>query len=110
MPLELRPVDGAREIVRIPADFVVVGSSYDFDLEVVATEAHSIALLAAEVANYLEVSTGGGFTAVPDDVESGFDLGAFSAAERKAITLRLTVPGGTPLRTKSIEILLGIGV
>lgn len=108
--LELRPVDGAREIVRIPADFVVVGSSYDFELEVVATEAHPTALLAAEVANYLEVSTGGGFSAVPDDVESGFDLGAFSEGQRKAITLRLTVPGGTPLRSKAIEIQLGMGV
>ncbi len=108
--LELRAVDGAREIIRIPADFVVVGSSYDFDLEVVATEAHSIALLAAEIANYLEIDAGGGFFAVPDDVESGFDLGAFSADERKAITLRLTVPGGTPLREQPIEILLGMGV
>jgi len=108
--LELRPVDGAREIIRIPAEFVIVGSSYDFDLEVVATEAHSTAQFAAEIANYLEIDAGGGFFAVPDDVQSGFDLGAFSAAERKAITLRLTVPGGTPLRKKSIEILLGMGV
>jgi len=108
--LELRPVNGAREIVRIPADFVVVGNSYDFELEVVATEAHSIALLAAEIENYLEVNAGVSWEDVPDDVESGFDLGAFSAGERKAITLRLTVPGGTPLRTRSIEILLGMGV
>jgi len=108
--LELRAPDAAREIVRIPADFVVVGSSYDFALEVVATEAHTTALLAAEIANYLEVSTGGAFSAVPDDVENGFDLGSFSAGQRKSITLRLTVPGGTPLRTKSVEILLGMGV
>ena len=108
--LELRPVDGAREIIRIAADFVVVGSSYDFELEVVATEAHSTALLAAEVAGYLEVHAGVSWEDVPDDVENGFDLGSFSAGERKAITFRLTVPGGTPLRDKSIEILLGTGV
>lgn len=107
--LELRAVDGAREIIRIPADFVVVGSSYDFDLEVVATEAHSTAQFAAQFANYLEIDAGGGFSAVPDDVQSGFDLGAFSAEQRKAITLRLTVPSG-PLREKAIGILLGIGV
>ena len=108
--LELRAHDAAREIVRIPADFVVVGSSYDFELDVVATEAHSTALLAAEIAGYLQVSTGGAFSAVPDDVENGYDLGAFSAGQKKTITLRLTVPGGTPLRSKSIEILLGTGV
>ncbi len=107
--LELRAVDAAREIVRIPADFVLVGSSYDFPLEVVATEAHLTALLAAELAGYVEVSTGGGFSAVPDDVVNGFDLGTFTAGQRKAITLRLIIPG-TPLRTRSIEIHLGTGV
>lgn len=108
--LELRPVDGAREIIRIPADFVVPGRSYDFELEVVATEAHSTAQFAAEIADYLKIDIGGGFSAVPDDVQNGFDLGPFSAAERKPITLRLTVPEVTPPREKAIGILLGIGV
>ena len=110
MSLELRAPDGAIELRRIPADFVVVGNSYDFDVEIVATEAHAIALLAAEIAGYVEVSTGGGFSAVPDDVQNGFDLGSFTAGQRKAITLRLTVPGGTSLRKRSIEIPLGTGV
>lgn len=107
--LELRAVDAAREIVRIPADFAGLGKSYDFPLEVVATKAHSTALLAVELAGYVEISTGGGFSAVPDDVVNGFDLGAFTAEQRKSITLRLTIPG-TPLRTRSIEIHLGTGV
>lgn len=108
--LQLRSVNAAHEIRRIPADLVVIGSPYDFDLEVVATEDHSEAKFGASVAGYLQANTGSGFAAVPADVQSGFDLGAFSAGERKAITLRLTVPLATELRNLSIELLLGIGV
>ena len=110
MTLELRAPDAAIELQRIPADFVVVGNSYDFTVEIVATDATAIALLAVDLAGYVQVSTGGAFSSVPDDVQNGFDLGIFTAGQRKAITLRLTVPGGTSLRKRSIEILLGTGV
>lgn len=105
--LQLRAPDSAREIWRIPADFVVVGSAYDFDLEVVATEAHSTAKLGASLAGALQADLGGGFSAVPTDVQSGFDLGTFTAGQKKSITLRLTVPD---VRNLAIELALGIGV
>jgi hypothetical protein len=105
--LELRAPNAAFEIRRIPADFVVAGSSYDFDLEVVATEAHSTAKLGAGVAGVLQANIGGGFAAVPADVQTGFDLGTFTAGEKKSITIRLTVP---TVRNQAIELALGTGV
>jgi hypothetical protein len=104
--LELRAVNAAREIRRIPADLVVVGLDYDFALEVVATEAHSTAKLGASLAG-LEANIGGGFSAVPTDVQTGFDLGTFTEGQRKSITLRLTVPA---VRDQAIELALGTGV
>jgi hypothetical protein len=110
--LQIRAVDAALELRHLPADFVIVGSSYDFELEIVGTVAHTIALLSTDLADYLEVSVdaGSNFDPVPDDVQNGFDLGSFSAGQRKAITLRLTVPGATELRDLVLGLQLGEGV
>ena len=110
MSLELRAPGAALEIRRIPADFVIVGESYDFEVEVVATVAHAVAEFAFVAAGYLEISpnAGGDFYPVPVDVNGGYDLGAFAAAQRKTYILRFTVPAATPLRTALYGIHLGI--
>jgi len=107
MALELRAVNAAREIRRIGLDFVVAGSAYDIDLEIAATEAHSTAKLGASPAGALQADIGGGFSAVPENVQSGFDLGTFTEGQKKSITLRITVP---MVRNQAIELALGTGV
>lgn len=110
--LQIRAVDAAFEIRRIPLDFVEIGSPYDVDLDIVATEEQLVALLSAGVAGWVEISTNGGssWDPVPADIQSGFDLGSFTSGEKKRIRIRITVPGGTDLRTQVVDLNTGTGV
>jgi hypothetical protein len=107
--LRLVAPDGAYEIRHLDLAGMRVNVSHDIELEVVATEAHTTALFACSHSGWLEASVeGGGFSAVPTDVQSGLDLSAFSDAERKTLALRVTVP--PDVRDDVIGLLLGIGV
>ena len=109
--LRLVALDGAYELRHLDLAGMRINVSHDVALEVVATEAHTTALLACSHSGWLEASVaGGGYSAVPTDVESGFDLGAFSSDERKTLTLRVKVPTGTDVRDDAVELYLGIGV
>ncbi len=110
--LRLSAPDGSQEIRRLALDWVRVGQPYDVDLEVVADgEAADTALLACSEADWLEVSQDGGLNwdPVPTDPVYGVELGPFAADERREITLRLTVPPGTAVRTQLVELWLGLG-
>jgi len=68
--------------------------------------------LATTVASRLQVSTNGGssWTPLGTDVTAGVDLGAFTAGQRKAITLRVYIPAGTSARLEELELILGEGI
>ena len=109
--LRLVAPDGIYEIRHIDLAGMRVNVGHDEELEVVATEAHTTALLACSHSGWLEASVaGGGFSAVPTDVQNGLDLGGFSDIERKTLTLRVKVPTGTEVRDDVIGLPLGIGV
>lgn len=103
--------DGAEQIRRIPLDWIRVDQPYEVDLEVAADQAHAVALLGASLAWVGASLTGGApFTPVPTDVQAGYDLGAFTAGQRKAVTLELRIPPATEVRDQIVELYLGIGV
>lgn len=105
--------DGAREIRRIPLDWIRIDQPYEFALDAVADDqAEAVALLACSHADFLDVSLTGGapFFDVPIDVQNGFDLGSFSAGERKTLTFEFRIPAATEIREDQIELYLGTGV
>lgn len=103
--------DGALPIRRIPLDWIRVDQPYTVALDVVAEVAHAGPTLAASH-TWLRASLTGGapWTAVPTDVQAGFDLGAFTAGQRKALTLELHIPAATAVRDEVVELYLGTGV
>ena len=48
-------------------------------------------------------------TPVGDDPTTGVSLGPLAAHERKAVVLRLRIPAATSVRTKLVELYLGLG-
>ena len=88
------------------------------DLEVVATEDAAecrVGVREPGQAGWLQVSTDGGTTydAVPAagaGAIPGPDLGPLTAGQRKAIELKVAIPSGTSVRTRSIEPVLGFGI
>ncbi len=103
--------DGALQIRRIPLDWLRVDQPYEVDLEVAADAAHSVALLACSLAWVGASLTGGApFTPLGTDVQAGYDLGAFTAGQRKAVTLEVHIPPATEVRDQIIELYLGTGV
>ena len=112
MALRLSAPEGSKPLRRLALDWVRVGEAYTVDLELVADGAvASTALLACSVADWLEVSDDDGatWTAVPTDPTAGVELGPLGVDERKAITLRLTIPPAMSVRTKIVELMLGTG-
>ena len=109
--LRLVAPDGAQELRHLDLAGMRVNVSHDVELEVVASEAHTTALLACSHSGWLEASVaGGGFSAVPTDVESGLDLGSFNVDGRKTLVLRVKVPTGTDVRDDAVGLYLGTGV
>ncbi len=109
--LRLVAPDGTYEIRHVSLDGMRIGVSEDVEYEVLYVDDHDVALFACDHAGYLQASVeGGGFSAVPTDVKNGFDLGAGTAGQRKTLTVRVTIPGGTDVRDDVIEYELGIGV
>lgn len=112
MAVRLSAPGGAVEIRRLAVDWVEVGTSHLVDVEVVADgTAATTAKLACSQSGWLEVSDDAGATwsAVPTDPRAGVELGPLAEDERRSITLRLTVPGGTSVRTQIVELYVGLG-
>lgn len=103
--------NGALPIRRIPLDWIRVDQPYTVDLEVLADADHTVALLGASN-SWLRASLTGGapWTPVPTDVQAGFDLGAFTAGQRKAVTLEVHIPPATEVRDQAVELYLGMGI
>jgi len=110
MALRLVAPDGTVEVRRVPLSWLQGSQTYTVALEVLATTVQSTAILACDTAGVLEASVaGGGYTAVGTTFATGVDLGAFTAGERKTLTLRATAPAVSSARTKLVNLLLGIG-
>lgn len=99
------------EAARVPLDMVRVGVPRQVALDLYALEAHAGPTLAATVANWVEASLDDGATwnALGDDPVTGFQVGAMTAGQRKAVLFRLTIPALTQIRTRAIALLVGEG-
>jgi hypothetical protein len=98
-PLRLLAPDGAHEIRRVPFDWLRPGQAYTQDLELEAPEGHPNPVLWTDRVGWLEVQVAGGpWKAVGSSRASGASLGAFAAGQRKTITFRVRIPGGTEAR------------
>ena len=98
-PLRLLAPDGAHEIRRVPFDWLRPGQAYTQDLELEAPEGHPNPVLWTDRSGWLEVQVAGGpWKAVGSSRASGASLGTFSAGQRKTITFRVRIPGGTEAR------------
>lgn len=112
MALRLSAPEGSKPLRRLALDWVRVGEPYTVDLELVADGAAApVAMLACSQAGWLEVSDDDGatWTALGTDPTAGVELGPLAADERKAITLRLTIPPATSVRTQIVKLKLGTG-
>lgn len=108
--VELRAVGGAYEVRHVDLHHLRVNVARTFTLEAVALEAHAGPVLWASE-DWLTVSVGGGAaSAVGTDRTTGVDLGAFTEGQVKALAFSLTVPTGTAIRTKTVELFVGLGI
>jgi hypothetical protein len=106
------------EARRIPVEGYLVGAEHVLDLEVVAVDAAPECRLGvrdAMQAGWLSLSQDAGATwasvpAAGSGAMVGPDCGPLTAGQRKAIKLKLVIPGGTSIRTRSIEPVLGLGI
>ena len=105
------------EVRSIPVNHYLVGAEYVIPLELLAVTAVPecrIGVRDAGQATWLKVSSDGGTTwaAVPAagiGVMTGPDLGPLTAGQRKAISLKVALPGGTAVRTRAIRPVFGLG-
>lgn len=105
------------EARRIPVEGYLVGAERVLDLEVLAVDAASECRLGvrdAAQAGWLSVSQDAGATyvAVPAagvGAITGPDIGPLAVGQRTPIKVKIAIPGGTALRTCSIQPVLGLG-
>ena len=105
------------EVRSIPVGHYLVGGEYVIPLELLAVTAAAecrIGVRDADQATWLKVSSDGGVTyvAVPaagSGAMTGPDLGPLTAGQRKAIRLKVALPGGTAVRTRAIKPVFGLG-
>jgi len=97
MALLLKHPHGTMEWRYIYIPWYRVGTDYLFDADVEATCAHDTALLSTTEADRVYVSVNGGasYTVLPTDPTNGYDLGAFTAGQRKSYRFKVNIPSGT---------------
>jgi hypothetical protein len=96
--LILTAKDAAREINVVFFDWVRNDFDFDTNLDIKASEAHSYATISASDSIFkISPDAGANFYSIPTDVFNGYDLGAFSAGQRKVYILRLRLPPLAPL-------------
>ena len=95
--------------IQIP--WYVIGTDFIFDADIVATHAHDSALLATSEADRVYISDDGGasYDPIPTDVTNGYDLGAFTAGQRKSYRFKVNIPSGT-IRSATFGLEIGEGV
>jgi len=88
-----------------------LGSERVFDVELYAPDGDDVVDLYCSQAGWLEVSSDGGanYDPLPASKESAIAMGPLAAGERKPLKLKLGIPLGTAVRTRSIELRLGFG-
>lgn len=112
MGVRLSAVNGSQEIRHLAVDWCQLETNYDTSLEVVAdADGQTICAMACSLTGWLQVSVDAGahWTPVGTDPTTGVSLGPLAANERKAIVLRVNIPAATSVRTKAIELYLGLG-
>lgn len=105
------------EARRIPVEGYQVGTERVLDLEVLAVGAAPecrVGVRAPTQDGWLLISQDGGATyvAVPaagSGAMTGPNLGPLTDRQRKAVKVKILVPGGTAIRTRSIEPVIGLG-
>jgi len=100
-----------KPVTHIPVRGYVVGDVADFDLVVISDTDESTALLAADTADWLQVSVTGGVSwdPVPTDIQAGFELGPLTAGVEREFTVRLEVPLATDVRHQGVRLSVGMG-
>ena len=106
----LTVTNGLEELRYLPVDWLRPGIAHTVDgLELLATEAHTVAFMWASEAWVEANVAGAGFTALGTTRATGLDLGTFTADQRKSLALRITAPASTPPRRHLVELPIGIG-
>ncbi|HQM37476.1 MAG TPA: hypothetical protein PLN64_00950 [Candidatus Bipolaricaulis anaerobius] len=108
--VELRAVGAAYEIRHRGLYHVRVNVARSFTLEAVALEAHAGPVLWASEGWLTVAVNGGAATPVGTDRTTGVDLGAFTEGQVKTLAFVLTIPVGTSIRTKTVELYIGLGI
>lgn len=109
--LKVMHPNGSIEWRYIGVDYYVIGRPRYIPISVVATAVHSSAKLATTEADRLAISDDGGqsYTGLGTDLTTGFDLGSFTAGQRKDYLLRVLVAGGTNIREGHWKLKIGEG-
>jgi len=108
--VELRAVGGAYEVRHVDLHHLRVNVARTFTLEAVALEAHAGPVVWASEAWLTVAVDGGAATPVGTDRTTGAALGAFTEGQVKTLAFVLTIPTGTILRTKTVELFVGLGI
>jgi hypothetical protein len=94
----------------IYAHHYVLGTERVFDFDLYSPDGSGVANLGCTYA-WCKVSVDGGATwsDVPTNVQSGLALGPLAAGQRKQINVKLLIPPGTSVRTRSVGLPIGLG-
>lgn len=97
MALRLMHPHGLLEWRYIYIPWYRVGTDTYFDADVEATCVHDTALMATTEASRVYISDDGGqtFDPLPTDITNGYDLGSFTAGQRKSYRFKVNIPSGT---------------
>ena len=103
------------EVRRVPVEGYLVGSARVLDLELLARTASPecrLAVVEAAYEGWLHVSDDAGVNwhDVPAICADGYELGPLTQAQRKAVKVKVLVPGETEIRTRSVGLKVGLGV
>lgn len=102
--------NGTIEVRRIPLNWIRKDVNYTEALEVWSPDGHAGPLLWCDHASWLEASVaGGGYQAVGATRATAVSLGAFTAGQRKSLSLRLKVPLAFDLRYEPVLLRIGLG-
>lgn len=108
--IELRGVGAAYEVRHVGLYHVRVNVARGFTLEAVGNEAHPGPVLWASESWLTVAVDGGAVTPVGASRTTAAGLGAFTGGQVKTLVFALTIPAGTAIRTKTVELYIGLGI
>jgi len=98
---------------RVPVHHFKRGTSFDFELELVAVVAWTTAKLATTdtlpVGVSISCDAGGGFVVLGTDPTGGMEVGPLTTGQRMALTFRLTSTIDAAIRHRHVGIVIGTG-